>query len=93
MVAVVAVGMRRRRPAFMLGVLLAGSVAVTTLIGPANGALTYFLPVAYVLYLVAATYEHRRAAARVLIAVFATLVADAMLIHTRPGAGSSRTAV
>ena len=85
MVAVVAVGMRRRRPAFMLGVLLAGSVVVTTLIGPENGALTYFLPVAYVLYLVAATYEHRQAAVRVLIAVFATLVADAVLIHLTGG--------
>ena len=84
-VAVVAVGMRRRRPAFMLGVLLAGSVVVTTLTGPENGTLTYFLPVAYVLYLVAATYEHRQAAVRVLIAVFATLVADAMLIYVTGG--------
>jgi hypothetical protein len=32
--AVVAVGMRRRRPTFMLGVLLAGSVVVTSLTGP-----------------------------------------------------------
>jgi cytochrome bd-type quinol oxidase subunit 2 len=32
--AVVAVGMRRRRPAFMLGILLAGSVVVTALTGP-----------------------------------------------------------
>ena len=85
MVAVVAVGMRRRHPAFMLGVLLAGSVIVTTLIGPKNGALTYFLPVAYVLYLVAATYEHRQAAVRVLIAVFATLLADAALMHLTGG--------
>ena len=85
LVAVVAVGMRRRRPAFMLGVLLAGSVIVTTLIGPENGALTYFLPVAYVLYLVAATYERRQAAVRVLIAVFATLLADAVLIHLTGG--------
>src|SRR6266702_5676200 len=85
LVAVVAVGMRRRRPAFMLGVLLAGSVVVTTLTGPENGALTYFLPVAYVLYLVAATYGHRQAAARVLIAVFATLLADAMLMHLTGG--------
>ena len=83
--AVVAVGMRRRRPAFMLGVLLAGSVIVTMLTGPETGALTYFLPVAYVLYLVAATYEHRRAAARVLIAVFATLLADAVLLRLTGG--------
>jgi signal transduction histidine kinase len=83
--AVVAVGMRRRRPPFMLGVLLVGSVVVTMLTGPAVGALTYFLPVAYVLYLVAATYEHRRAAARVLIAVFATLLADAVLLGLNGG--------
>jgi signal transduction histidine kinase len=58
---------------------------VTTLIGPEKGTLTYFLPVAYVLYLVAATYEHRQAAVRVLIAVFATLAADAVLIHLTGG--------
>jgi signal transduction histidine kinase len=85
MVTVVAVGMRRRRPAFMLGVLLVGSVIVTTLIGPASGSLTYFLPVAYVLYLVAATYERRQAAVRVLVAVFATLLADAVLIRLTGG--------
>ena len=85
LMAVVGVGMRRRRPAFMLGVLLAGSVIVTTLTGPEAGALTYFLPVAYVLYLVAATYEHRRAAARALIAVFATLLADAVLLRLTGG--------
>ncbi len=85
MVAVLAVGMRRRRPTFMLGVLLVGSVVVTTLIGPENGALAYFLPVAYVLYLVAATYDRRQAAVRVLIAVFATLVADALLIYVTGG--------
>ena len=81
LIAVVAVGMRRRRPVLMLGVLLAGSVIVTSLTGPEVGALTYFLPVAYVLYLVAATYEHRRAAVRVLVAVFGTLLADAVLLH------------
>ena len=81
LIAVVAVGMRRRRPTVMLGVLLAGSVVVTSLTGPEVGALTYFLPVAYVLYLVAATYEHRRAAVRVLVAVFGTLLADAVLLH------------
>jgi len=85
LLAVVAVGMRRRRPAFMLGVLLAGSVVVTALTGPKNGALTYFLPVAYVLYLVAATYERRQAAVRVLVAVFATLAADGVLLRLTGG--------
>jgi signal transduction histidine kinase len=83
---VIAVAMRRRRPFFMLGVLLAGSLVVTMLTGPQDGgALAYFLPVAYVLYLVAATYERRRAAVRVLAAVFATLVADAVLMHLTGG--------
>jgi signal transduction histidine kinase len=84
--AVIAVAMRRRRPSFMLGVLLAGSLIITMLTGPQDsGALLYFLPVAYVLYLVAATYERRRAAVRVLAAVFATLVADAVLMHLTGG--------
>src|SRR6202007_2056544 len=43
------------------------------------------LPVAYVLYLVAATYEHRQAAVRALLAVFATLLADAGLMHVTEG--------
>jgi signal transduction histidine kinase len=85
LIAVVAVGMRRRRPAFMLGVLLAGSVVVTMLTGPAPAALAYFLPVAYVLYLVAATYERRQAAVRVLVAVFATLAADGVLLRLTGG--------
>ena len=81
MMAVVAVGMRRRRPVFMLGMLLAGSVVMTLLVGPKNDALTYFLPIAYVLFPVVATYERRQAAVRVLIAVLTTLLADAVLIH------------
>jgi signal transduction histidine kinase len=84
--AVIAVAMRRRRPSLMLGVLLAGSLVITMLTGPqAGGAVAYFLPVAYVLYLVAATYERRRAAVRVLAAVFATLVADAVLMYLTGG--------
>jgi len=79
-IAVVAVGLRRRRPVFMLGVLLAGSLIMTTLTGSGNSTLTYFLPVAYVLYLVAATYERKRVAVRVIIAVFTTLFLDAALM-------------
>ena len=49
------------------------------------------------LYLVAATYEQRRAAARALIAVFATLLADAVLLRLTgadvvPDSGSRRFA-
>jgi len=76
-----AVALRRRRPVFMLGVLLVGSLFLTSLTGPGvGGPLTYCLPVAYVLYLVAATYERRRDAVRALAAVFATLVANTALL-------------
>jgi signal transduction histidine kinase len=80
MVAGFAVALRRRRPVLMLGVLLVGSVIATTLTGPAFSALSFFVPVAYVLYLVAATYERRRDAIRVLVAVYLTLVADTALL-------------
>jgi signal transduction histidine kinase len=77
-----AVALRRRRPVFMLGVLLVGSFIVSTLTVPNNnaGALFYFVAVAYVLYLVAATYEEKRDAVRVLVAVFVTLVAAATVL-------------
>ena len=76
----VAVALRRRRPVFMLGLLLVGSMITTALTGPDFSALIYFLPVAYVLYLVASTYERRRDAARVLAAVYITLLADTVLL-------------
>ena len=75
-----AVALRRRRPVFMLGVLLIGSMVATALTGPDFSALSFFLPVAYVLYLVAANYERRRDAVRVLVAVYVTLVIDSMLL-------------
>jgi signal transduction histidine kinase len=75
-----AVALRRRRPVFMLGVLLAGSMVLTVLLVPDAGSLSYFLPIAYVLYLVAASYEQRRDAVRILMAVYATLVADIALM-------------
>jgi signal transduction histidine kinase len=80
-VAGLAVALRRRRPVVMLGVLLVGSLFLTSLTGPEVGApLAYCLPVAYVLYLVAATYERRRDAVRALVAVFATLLANTVLL-------------
>jgi signal transduction histidine kinase len=80
LVAGVAVALRRRNPTLMLIVLLVSSLFVTALTGPDSGSLTYFLPVAYVLYLVAATYGRRREAVRVLAAVFVTLIADNVLV-------------
>jgi signal transduction histidine kinase len=75
-----AVALRRRRPLFMLGVLLIGSIVVTALLSPNPASLTYFLPVAYVLYLVAGSYKQRRDAVRILIAVYATLLVDTVLL-------------
>jgi len=84
-VAVLAVALRRRRPFFMLGVLLAGSVVVSALSGPSPAALFYFLPVAYVLYLIAANFERKQAAIRVLSAVVVTLVIDDLLLAAAGG--------
>jgi signal transduction histidine kinase len=75
-----AVAFRRRRPVLMLGVLLAGSLVGTALTGPNGSALTYFLPVLFVLFPLASTYERRADAVRILAAVFLTLVADAGLL-------------
>jgi signal transduction histidine kinase len=75
-----AVALRRRRPVFMLGVLLAVSLVGTALTGPNGSGLIYFLPVLYVLFSVASTYEKRRDAVRILAAVFLTLLADAGLL-------------
>jgi len=80
-----AVALRRRHPVLMLGVLLVGSFLISTLTVPNASALIYFLPVAYVLYLVAATYEKKRDAVRVLVAVFVTLVAVAIVLISGSG--------
>ena len=86
-VAVGAMALRRRRPVFMLGLLLVASVVVAALDGgyASTGALNYFLPVAFVLYLVAANYETRQTAVRVLAAVFVTLALDVLLLRTGAG--------
>jgi len=76
---VLAVALRRRRPVFVLGLLLAGSMAISLLTDPNGASLILFLPIAYVLYLIAANYETKRTAARVLAAVFVTLSIDIVL--------------
>jgi len=85
MAAGFAVALRRRHPVVMLGVLLVGSFLISTLTVPNASALIYFLPVAYVLYLVAATYETKRDAVRVLLAVYVTLVAVAIVLMSGQG--------
>src|ERR1700728_1750530 len=47
-----AVALRRRHPAFMLGVVLVDAFLVSTLTVADTSALTYFVPVAFVLFLV-----------------------------------------
>jgi signal transduction histidine kinase len=86
-----AVALRRRRPVFMLGVLLVGAFLVSTLTVPDAAALAFFMPVAYVLYLVAATFEKKREAVRVLVAVYVTLVlvACVLIIGGRGAFGGS----
>jgi signal transduction histidine kinase len=79
LISVLAVALRRRRPVFMLGLLLAGSAGVALLSGEPS-SLVYFVPIAYVLYLIASTYETKRVAVRVLAAVFVTLLLDNMLV-------------
>jgi signal transduction histidine kinase len=85
MAAGFAVALRRRRPVVMLGVLLVGAFLLSTLTVPDASALSYFLPVAYVLYLVAATYQTKRDAVRVLVAVGLTLVAVGVVLMSEPG--------
>ena len=79
----------------MLGMLLGGSVVSSLLAGPSANALIFFLPIAYVLYLVAATYETRRTATRVLGAVAGTVLLDAFLLvlmnNTQPYATNGGT--
>jgi signal transduction histidine kinase len=75
----IAVALRRRRPVFMLGIVLIGSMIATALTGPGTSTTTYFLPIALVLFPVASTYERRRDAMRVLVAVYLTLITDALL--------------
>jgi len=92
-IAVLAVALRRRRPVFMLGLLLAGSVAVAAFsAGHPAVALIYFLPVGLVLYRIAATYERTRSAVRVLGAVFAVLAVDEVLLAVGSGGYSANAA-
>jgi signal transduction histidine kinase len=74
-----ATALRRHRPMLMLGVLLIGSLLATVLTYRDFSSLTFFVPVAYVLYLIAANYERRRDAVWVLAAVFATILFDTEL--------------
>jgi signal transduction histidine kinase len=74
-----ATALRRHRPMLMLGVLLIGSLLATVLTYRDFSSLTFFVPVAYVLYLIAANYERRRGAVWVLAAVFATIGLDTEL--------------
>ncbi len=78
-----AAALRRHRPMLMLGVMLAASAALTVVADRPVSPLLFFLPVAYVLYVVAATYEQRQDAVRALTAVFATLIIDIQLAAAR----------
>jgi signal transduction histidine kinase len=81
----IAIALRRRRPVLMLGVLLADSVLLAAMIRRPAISVAFFIPVAYVLYLIAASYERRRDAVRVLVAVFAVLLLDTELTALTDG--------
>jgi signal transduction histidine kinase len=81
----VAVALRRRHPVIMLGVLLADSVLLAAMVRRPAISLAFFIPVTYVLYLIAASYERRRDAVRVLVVVFSVLLLDTELTALTDG--------
>jgi signal transduction histidine kinase len=81
----VAVALRRRHPMLMLGVLLADSALLAAMVRRPSISMAFFIPVVYVLYPIAASYERRRDAVRVLVAVFAVLLLDTELTALTDG--------
>jgi signal transduction histidine kinase len=87
------VALRRRNPIVMLNLLLIGSAVVAFAWGqiaiapaaPKPVFLVYFLPVAYVLYLVAATYERSAQAIRAVSTVVIALAVDQVLLALGSG--------
>jgi signal transduction histidine kinase len=84
----IAVALRRRHPMLMLGVVLADSALLAAMVRRPSISLAFFIPVAYVLYPIAASYERRRDAVRVLVAVFAVLLLDTELAALADGTAS-----
>jgi signal transduction histidine kinase len=84
----VAMALRRRHPVLMLNLLLVGSGVVAFAWGqlavqpsaPRSALDIFFLPVACVLFLVAATYERPAQAIRAVCAVLIALAADQVLL-------------
>jgi signal transduction histidine kinase len=87
-IVAVAVALRRRNPILMLNLLLAGSAVIALAWGqiafqpgaPKSVFVVFFLPVAYVLYLVAATYERTTQAVRAVATVVVALAVDQVLL-------------
>jgi signal transduction histidine kinase len=82
---VIAVATRRRHPMTSLCLLLGGSVLVAILSGGTTTALYLFAPAAYVLYLIVATFDNRRAVGHALAGVFLILLIDAAIMTPRNG--------
>jgi signal transduction histidine kinase len=93
----IAIARRRREPTFMLGLLLAESVVVAVLnfgsISFSGIAPLFFVPTAYVLYYIVASFEDRIAVGRVLAAVFLTVGVDAVLLAAAGGLSGSAAPV
>jgi signal transduction histidine kinase len=77
---VLAVGMRRRRPWLSLGLLLGGSLFVVLVTGDGSPAADFFLPVAYVLYYIVATFDSRRGVGRSLAVVVGAIAVDFLVL-------------
>jgi signal transduction histidine kinase len=84
----VPVALRRSQPTIALAVL-APAAALAAAAGRIIAGPLFFLPVAYVLYLVATT-RRRRAAVIALVAVLALMTADALVVHLQ-GLGAGNT--
>ena len=83
--ATISVATRRKRPMTSLCLLLGGSVLVAVLTGGQLAALCLFAPAVYVLYLIVASFDNRRAVGHALAGVFLTMVIDAAIMIPHNG--------
>jgi signal transduction histidine kinase len=75
-----AVGMRRRRPWLALGLLLGGSLFVVLVTGDGSPTADFFLPVAYVVFYIVATFDSRRGVGRSLAIVIGAMAVDFLVL-------------
>jgi signal transduction histidine kinase len=89
-VVVIAIARRRKHPMASLCLLLGSSILVAILSGGEAPSLTLFVPTAYVLYLIVATFENRRRVGLAIAVIFAVIVVDAAIMTPRNGVPIAR---